>query len=145
MVPELSREQPKTIKELRDITTRHASSEEAVGAAFVLGNVGAATNGGQFMPTKAIIKSTRKGTKGSKKGQKCWPRRVAIVANNGNGDEGADNSGDEFVAAAERDFKRQTQSPKDHLKKLLEATCQYHPYNIKHKLKDSSMIKKSWR
>jgi hypothetical protein len=46
MVPELGREQPKTIKELCDITTRHASSEEAVGAAFVLGNVGAAANGG---------------------------------------------------------------------------------------------------
>jgi hypothetical protein len=52
LVHELGREQPKTTKELIDIATRHTSSEEAVGAAFVLGN------------TKAVaVKGTRKGGK----------------------------------------------------------------------------------
>jgi hypothetical protein len=67
-IHELSCEQPETTKELLDIATRHASSEEAVGAAFILANVGTAANGGRAVPTKATIKSTRKGTKGRKKG-----------------------------------------------------------------------------
>jgi hypothetical protein len=40
LVHELSREQPKTIKELLDIATRHASDEEAVGAPFTLVSTG---------------------------------------------------------------------------------------------------------
>jgi hypothetical protein len=54
--------------ELVDIATRHASGEEAVGAAFILGYAGAATNGGWATPTKATIKGARKGAKGGKKG-----------------------------------------------------------------------------
>jgi hypothetical protein len=38
LVHELGHDQPKTTKELLDITTQHASGEEAVGATFVLGN-----------------------------------------------------------------------------------------------------------
>jgi hypothetical protein len=41
LVHELGHEQPKTTEELLDISTRHAYSEAAVGAAFILGNVGA--------------------------------------------------------------------------------------------------------
>jgi hypothetical protein len=70
LVHELGRKQPKTTKELLNIVTRHASSEEAVGDAFVLGNVEAATSGGRAIPTKATIKGARKGAKGRKKGQK---------------------------------------------------------------------------
>jgi hypothetical protein len=70
LVQELGREQPKTTKELLNITTRHASNEEAVGAAFVLGNTGKTADGGWDAPTKATIKSTRKDAKGDKKGQK---------------------------------------------------------------------------
>jgi hypothetical protein len=53
--------------------TRHASSEEAVGVAFVLGSVEAAASGGRAALTEAAIKGTRKGPKGSKKGQKPQP------------------------------------------------------------------------
>jgi hypothetical protein len=60
LVDELGREQPKTTKELLATATRHASSKEAVGAAFILGNAGAAANGGRATPTKATIKGTRK-------------------------------------------------------------------------------------
>jgi hypothetical protein len=38
LVHEVSREQPKTTKELLGITTQHTSGEEVVGAAFVLAN-----------------------------------------------------------------------------------------------------------
>jgi hypothetical protein len=66
-----------------------------------------------------------------------------MVASNGNNYEGADNSGEELVAAAECDYKRQTWLTKDHFEKLLGATCPHHPYHVKHKLKDCTMIKKS--
>jgi hypothetical protein len=103
-----------------------------------------ATDRGRAAPTKATIIGARKGTRGSKKGQKHRPHCVAIVASNDNDNDGeeADNSGEEFVAAAERNFKQQTGLPKDHFEKLLEVTCPPDPYPIKHKLKDCTMIKK---
>jgi hypothetical protein len=51
------------------------------------------------------VKGAKKGTKDGKKGQKRRQRSVAMVASNGNDDEGVDNSVEEFIAAAERDFK----------------------------------------
>jgi hypothetical protein len=101
LVHELSHEQLKTTKELLDIATQHASGKEAIGAAFILGNAGAAANDGWATPTK----SARKGDKGGKKGQKCQPHRVAIVAGNDDGDEEADDSSEELVAAVELNFK----------------------------------------
>jgi hypothetical protein len=44
LVHELSRDQPKTTKELLDIATRHASGKETIGAIFVQGNRNAAPN-----------------------------------------------------------------------------------------------------
>jgi hypothetical protein len=70
LVHELGRKQPKSTKEMLDIITRHASVEEAVGAAFVLANAGTAASGGRAAPTMVVIKSTRKDAKGGKKGQK---------------------------------------------------------------------------
>jgi hypothetical protein len=102
LVHELDYKQSKTTKELLNIVTWHASDEEAVGAVFILGNMGGAANGGQAVPTKATVKGTRKGAKGGKKGQKRRHRRVAIVASN----EGADNSGEEFIVATDCNFKR---------------------------------------
>jgi hypothetical protein len=135
LVHEIGREPPKTTKELLEITTRHTSSEEAVGAAFILANAGTA------MPTKATVKSTRKGAKGGKKGQKCQPHDIAITTSNGNSGEEAYSSGVGFVVAVEHDFKRRTWPPNDHFEKLLEVTCSYHPYPIKHKLKYCTMMK----
>jgi hypothetical protein len=142
LVHELGHEQPKTTKELVDIATRHTSGEKVVGAAFVLGNAEAAANGDWAVPTKATIKGARKGAKGGKKGKKRWPHRIAIVAGKGVGDQEADDSSEEGVVAAERDFKRQTRPPKDSFEKLLIATCPHHSYPIKHKLKDHTTIKK---
>jgi hypothetical protein len=70
LVHELGHEQLRTTKFLLDIATQHASSEEAVGAAFILGNAEAAAKGGRATPTKATIKGSRNGAKGGKKGQK---------------------------------------------------------------------------
>jgi hypothetical protein len=60
LVHKLSREQPKATNVLLDIATRHASGEVAI-------------SGGWAAPTKATIKSARKGTKGGKKGQNADP------------------------------------------------------------------------
>jgi hypothetical protein len=57
-------------------------------------------------PLRPLSKSLGKALKGSKKGQKRRPHHIAIVASNGNNDEEADNSDEEFVAAAKCDFKR---------------------------------------
>jgi hypothetical protein len=56
--------------EVLNTATRHASGEEAIGAAFILGNTEVAANSGQAIPTEATTKSTRKGAKCGKKGQK---------------------------------------------------------------------------
>jgi hypothetical protein len=127
LVHKLGREQRNTTNELLDIATQHASGEVAV-------------SGGWAAPTKATIKSARKGTKGGKKGQKRRPHHFSIMA--GNSGKEADNSGEVFVAIAKHDFKWKTQSPKDHFEKLLEATCPHHQYPVKHNLKDCTMMKK---
>jgi hypothetical protein len=46
LVHEFGHEQPETIKELLEITTRHASGEEAVRAAFALVEAVVTTGGG---------------------------------------------------------------------------------------------------
>jgi hypothetical protein len=50
----------KITKELLDITTQHASGEEVVCAAFILGNTRVVANGGRAVPTKAIVKGAKK-------------------------------------------------------------------------------------
>jgi hypothetical protein len=57
-------------------------------------------------------------------------------------DEGAIDSDEECVVAAERNNKHQTRAPKDHFNKHLEAICPHHSYPVKHKLKDCTLIKK---
>jgi hypothetical protein len=94
------------------------------------------------MPTKGTTKCARKGIKGSKKGLKRQPRRVTVAADSGGGNEETDGSDGDCVAAAERDFKRQTRPPKDHFEKLLKVACLHHSYPVKHKLKDCAMMKK---
>jgi hypothetical protein len=141
LVHEIDRDPPKTTKELLDIATRHASSEEAVGAGFVLGNMKTAVSSSRAAPSKATVKSTRKGAKGGKKGQKWHPRCVAIMASDDNDEEKADDSGKEYVMAVKHDFKHKTWQQKDHFKKLHKATRPNHSYLVKHKLKDCTVMK----
>jgi hypothetical protein len=60
LVHELSRDQPKTIKELLDIATRHASGEEAIGAIFVQNCGKVALSGGRGALLKAVGKGTKR-------------------------------------------------------------------------------------
>jgi hypothetical protein len=64
LVHELSHEQLKTTKELLDIATQHASGKEAIGAAFILGNAGAAANDGWATPTSLPGKAIRVARRG---------------------------------------------------------------------------------
>jgi hypothetical protein len=114
-VHELGHDQPKTMKELLDNATKHASSEEAVWAIFVQSSGKAAPSGGRGAPTKATDK--------------------------GDNEKDAGDSNKEFVAAVEHDFKRQAWQPADHIEKLLEATYPNHMYPVMHKLKECTMIK----
>jgi hypothetical protein len=142
LVHELSHELPKTTKDLLNIATRHSSGDEAVGAAFTLVSAGMAAGGGWATPTSTIVRSTKKGAKGEKKGKKHRPCRLATMASNGDAGEEFRNSDKEFVAPAECHFKRHTRLPKDSFEKILEAACPHHPYPVKHKLRDYTMIKK---
>jgi hypothetical protein len=105
LVNELGQEHPKTTKELLDITTRHASGEEAVGTTFILGNAKAAVSGGWAAPSKATIKETRKGTNCIKKGSKQCLQCVIITASNDDDNEKADDSDEVYVTTAKHDFK----------------------------------------
>jgi hypothetical protein len=68
LVYELGHDQPSTTKELLDIATRHASSKEAVGAAFILGNVKAGGGGSHATPPKATNEGSKKGANDGRKG-----------------------------------------------------------------------------
>jgi hypothetical protein len=142
LVHEIGREQPKTTNELLNIATRLASGEEAVRAAFTLVNVGTAVGGCWATLTNVTLRSTKRGAKGGKKGQEHRPRRLAMVTNHGSTGEEIENSDEEFMATAERDFKRRTRLPKDHFEKILEASCLHHPYPLKHKLRDYTTMKR---
>jgi hypothetical protein len=56
LVHELDCDQPNTTKDLLDIATRHASSEEAVGVAFAPGDGKAAADDSRAASSKATIK-----------------------------------------------------------------------------------------
>jgi hypothetical protein len=142
LVHELDNEQPKTTKELCNIATRHASGEEVVGSTFTLVNTGTTVGGGQAIPTNVTVRSTKMGAKGRKKGQKHRSHYLATVTNNDGVGEEIEDSDKEFVATTEHDFKRRTRPPKDHFEKILEVVCPHHPYPIKHKLRDCTMMKR---
>jgi hypothetical protein len=74
LVHELSHDQPNTTKELPDTVTRHATGEEAVGAAFVLGNGKMAPDRSRVVPSKATNRGAKKGAKDGKNGQMRHPR-----------------------------------------------------------------------
>jgi hypothetical protein len=68
-VHELDCDQPKTMKELLDIATRHTSGEEVVAAIFIQDNGKVAPSGIQGVPLKAVGKAQReelKATRGAK-------------------------------------------------------------------------------
>jgi hypothetical protein len=104
---ELSHDQPKTTKELLNITIRHASSEEAVEAIFAQENRKAAPNGSRGVPLKAVSKGGKRSAKGNKRGPKRRPQRVMVTTScdEGGNDKEVDDSHEELIAAAERDFK----------------------------------------
>jgi hypothetical protein len=64
------------------------------------------------------------------------------TASNGNAREEVENSDEELMVTAERDFKWCTQPPKDHFEKILEEAYPHHLYPIRHKLRDCTIMKK---
>jgi hypothetical protein len=123
-VHELGHDQPKTTKEFLDISTRHASGEEAVGAIFMQSTGKAALGDGRGAPTKATDRDAKSGTRSDKRGPKWWPQGVTITTSYDEGDNDNDAS----------------DSNEDHFKKLLKATCPNHMYPGRHKLKEGTMM-----
>jgi hypothetical protein len=68
LVQELCREQLKTTKELLDIATRHASSEEVIKAIFIQGGGKVVLSSGRETSAIATDKGTKRGIKSDKRG-----------------------------------------------------------------------------
>jgi hypothetical protein len=65
-----------------------------------------------------------------------------LTVNNDNLGKKIENSDEEFIASTQRDFKWCTRPPKDHFEKILGSTCPQHPYPVKHKLRDCTMMRR---
>jgi hypothetical protein len=110
LVHKLGRKRPWTTKELLDITTSHASGEEAIRAIFDRAR-------GKAKQDKDTDEGASNCSK-RKKRRKQW-------------------SGDSLVAATERmDKKASTEGIPNHFEKMLEGPCSNHAYPIKHAYKD---------
>jgi hypothetical protein len=142
-VHELGRDHPKTTKELFDITTQHASGEEAIRAVFIQGNGKAVPVDSQGSPRKTASKGAKRSTKGSKRGPKWRPQWIAVTTSYDEGDNNkeADDSDEEHVTATKHDFKRQARQPTNHFEKFLKATYPNHAYPARHNIKEWSVMK----
>jgi hypothetical protein len=76
LLHELGHDQTKTMKELLNITTRHASREEVVRAIFMQSSSKEAPSGDQGMPTKAVDKGAKWGARSDKRGLKWWASKL---------------------------------------------------------------------
>jgi hypothetical protein len=74
LVQQLGHEQPKTTKELLNIATRHASSEEAVRAIFVQSSGKTTLGGGRQALATTVDKGTKRGVRNDKRGPKRKPQ-----------------------------------------------------------------------
>jgi hypothetical protein len=118
------------------------SGEEAVGAAFSLAEASIAAGGGRTAPPISPSEAPKRALWVGGTSKKCHLCHLATMANNNNVGEVIENSDEEFMAVAGRNFKRRTRPPKDHFKKILEVSCPHHPYPVKHKLMDCTTMKK---
>ena len=115
LVHKLGCKGPRTTKELLDIATSHASSEEAVGAIFDR--------------LKGKTKQDEDAGKGasncpSKKKNKQW-RKGSLVA-----------------ATHRKGGQKPTEGTPDHFEKLLKGPCPNHAFPIKHLYKDCGIMKR---
>ena len=112
---------PRTTRDLLDVTTNHASGEEAVGAIF---------SGGQDKgKPKCMDPDKSPSTPRGKKNKKDHCR--------------SDNTA--LVAAADRMGKQPQQGLPDHFNKLMDSLCTNHAYPIKHLYKDYELLKRFLR
>ena len=114
MVHKLGHKGLRTTKDLLDIATSHASSEEAVGAIFdhPKGKAKRDEDAGKGASNRPIKKKNKQRRKGS------------------------------FMAATDRKGGRKpTEGALDHFKKLLEGPCLNHSFPVKHLYKDCGLIK----
>jgi hypothetical protein len=107
LVHELSCDQPKTTKELLDIASKHAYSEEAVGAVSMQSSEKATPSGRQGTPAKASDKGAKIGARSDKRGPMWRPQQVTVATSGdgGDNDKDVDDSDEELIAAAEHDLK----------------------------------------
>jgi hypothetical protein len=108
LVHELGCVQPKTMKELLDIATRHNLGEEVVSAIFIRGSGKVALSDGRGVPPKTTDKGVKRGATSNKRGLKRRPQRVTdtTICDEGDNDKDVSDSDEELITAAKRNFKR---------------------------------------
>jgi hypothetical protein len=79
LVHKLGRDQPKTMKELLDIATRHTSCEEEIGTVFVQGDGKTVLDSCREALAKATGKGGKNGAKGSKRGKSGALNRLQLL------------------------------------------------------------------
>ena len=108
---------PRTTRDLLDVTTNHASGEEAVGAVF--------SGDRDKVKAKRADQDEAPSTQRGKKNKKDRHR----------------SNNTTMVAAADRMGKQPQQGLPDHFNKLMDSPCTNHAYPIKHLYKDYELLK----
>jgi hypothetical protein len=131
------------MKELLDITTRHVSTEEAIGAIFIQSCGKVTPSGGRGAPPKASNKGTKRRARSDNRGPKRWPQQVTVTTSCDEGDNDKDvgDSDEELIATTESEVKCQARLLADHFEELLKVTCPNHRFPIRNKLKECPMMK----
>jgi hypothetical protein len=103
--------------------------------------MGTVISDGRATPTNATIRSTKRGAKGGKKGQKRRPP-PHYGEHRWQRQRGNRELRRRVHGYHRTQFQVVHQTTKDHFEKILEAACPHHPYPIKHKLRDCTMMKR---
>jgi hypothetical protein len=89
--------------------------------------------------------ATHSSKKGIKGGKKRFKQRLqgatATTGHDDSNDREAGGSGVRHCSTAARNDKCHARPPTDHFKRLLEEACPNHAYPVRHKLKESSMMR----
>jgi hypothetical protein len=124
-----------TTEEWRSVAAKHNVSKKAAQHRL-------APSSSRGASLDVAIQDAEEGTKGHKKRRKqCCQETTTTNDDYGGINKQAGSSIVGHALAATGSSKHQVRSLTDHFEKLLEESCQNHAYLVKHRLRDSSMMK----
>jgi hypothetical protein len=131
-----------TTEELRSIAAQYTTNSEAAEFRLPPGSREVTPSSDREAPSDVAVQSARVDGEGDKRRCKQHPQRATITTDYDDGNNRkADDSNMGRVTTGTHNDKHQAQTPTDHFKRLLEAAFPNHAYPVRHKLKDSDMMK----